>query len=125
WGTIAQAEEDSRAIDLPYTFLESGAGFNSRLFGWARTLTRGAGELPKKSDDRLREFRDTALPRIEQGLSAKTPIYPELEQLTLSFSLERMREWLGPDDPTVRQLLSKESPDQLAKRLIETSKLAD
>ena len=36
-----------------------------------------------------------------------------------------MREWLGPDDPTVRQLLGKESPDQLAKRLIATTKLAD
>jgi hypothetical protein len=125
WATIEKAEEASAAIDLPYTFIEGGAGFNSRLFSWARTLARGAAELPKKNDDRLREFRDTALPRIEQGLSAKTPIYAELEQLTLSFSLERMREWLGPDDPTVRQLLGKESPDQLAKRLIATTKLAD
>ena len=125
WTAIEKAEDASRAIDLPYTFIEGGAGFNSRLFNWARTLARGAVELPKKSDDRLREFRDTALPRIEQGLSAKTPIYPELEQLTLSFSLERMREWLGPDDPTVRQLLGKESPDQLAKRLITNTKLAD
>ncbi len=72
--------------------------------GAARTLLRGSVELPKKSDDRLREYRDTALPRIEQQLSANSPIYPELEELTLSFSLERMREWLGPDDPTVRQL---------------------
>lgn len=125
WSAIEKSEAAERAISLPYTFLEGGAGFNSRLFGYARTLLRGSAELPKKSDDRLREFRDTALPRIEQQLSAKTPIYPELEQLTLSFSLERMREWLGPDDPTVRQLLSKESPDQLAKRLIATSKLAD
>ncbi|MEJ0036412.1 MAG: S46 family peptidase [Gammaproteobacteria bacterium] len=125
WGAIESAETAERALDLPYTFLESGAGFNSRLFGWARTLTRGAAELPKKNDDRLREYRDTALPRVEQQLAAKTPLYPELEQLTLSFSLERMREWLGPDDPTVRQLLSKESPDQLAKRLIATSRLAD
>jgi hypothetical protein len=125
WSTIESAEAAERAIELPYTYLENGAGFNSRLFGYARTLLRGSVELPKKSDDRLREFRDTALPRIEQQLGAKTPIYPELEQLTLSFSLERMREWLGPDDPTVRQLLGKESPDQLAKRLISTSKLAD
>ena len=125
WAAIETAEQAERAVDLPYTFLEGGAGFNSRLFGYARTLLRGSAELPKKSDDRLREFRDTALPRIQQQLSAKTPIYPEIEQLTLSFSLERMREWLGPDDPTVRQLLSKESPDQLAKRLISTSKLAD
>jgi len=125
WAAIESAENAERALDLPYTFLENGAGFNSRLYGWARTLLRGSVELPKESDQRLREFRETALPRIEQGLAAKIPLYPELEQLTLSFSLERMREWLGPDDPTVRQLLGKESPDQLAKRLISTSKLAD
>ncbi len=125
WAAIEAAETAERAIDLPYTFLENGAGFNSRLFAYARTLLRGAAELPKESDQRLREFRDTALPRIQQQLSARTPIYPELEQLTLSFSLERMREWLGPDDPTVRQLLSKESPDQLAKRLVSGSRLAD
>src|SRR5262249_5543066 len=125
WAAIEKAEDAGRALDLPYTYLEAGAGFNSRLFSYARTLLRGSAELPKKSDDRLREYRDTALPRIEQQLAAKTPIYPELEQLTLSFSLERMREWLGPDDPTVRQLLGTESPDQLAKRLITTTKLAD
>jgi hypothetical protein len=125
WADIARAEEAGRALNLPYTFLESGAGFNSRMFRFARTLTRGAVELPKKSDDRLREYRDTALARIEQQLASTAPIYPELEQLTLSFSLERMREYLGPDDPTVRQILGKESPDQLAKRVISGSKLSD
>jgi hypothetical protein len=100
-------------------------GFDSRLFRFGRTLLRGGVERAKGSDDRLREYRDTALPRIEQQLGANIPIYPELEQLTLSFSLERMREWLGPDDATVRQLLGKESPAQLAKRLVSGSTLAD
>ena len=125
WAEIAKAEEESRALDLPYTMLESAAGLDSRLYRYARTLLRGGVERGKPSDDRLREYRDTALPRIEQQLAANVPTYPELEQLTLSFSLERMREWLGPDDPTVRQLLGKESPDQLAKRLITGTKLAD
>ena len=125
WRDIAKAEQLETAIDLPYSFLENGAGFSSRLFRFARTLVRGAAERPKPSDERLREYRDTALPRIEQQLKANAPVYPELEQLTLSYSLERMREWLGPDDVTVRQLLGKESPDELAKRLITGSKLAD
>ena len=125
WSDIAKAEERENAIDLPYSFLENGVGLNSRLFRFARVLVRGAAERPKPSDARLREFRDTALPRIEQQLNANVPIYPELEQLTLSYSLERMREWLGPDDPTVRQVLGKQSPDDLAKRLIGGSKLAD
>ena len=50
---------------------------------------------------------------------------PNSKQLTLSFSLERMREWLGPDHPVVRRLLSKESPDALATRLIAETKLDD
>jgi hypothetical protein len=45
--------------------------------------------------------------------------------MTLSFSLERMREWLGPDNPVVRRLLSKESPEALAARLIAETKLDD
>jgi hypothetical protein len=125
WADLARAEEAETQIDLPYAFIEGSSGFNSRLFGYAKTLVRAAAERPKPSDQRLREYRDTALPRIQQQMGANTPIYPELEQLTLSFSLERMREWLGPDDVTVRQLLAHDSPDALAKRLISGSKLAD
>jgi hypothetical protein len=36
-----------------------------------------------------------------------------------------MREWLGPDAPIVRRLLSKDSPEALAARLISGSKLTD
>jgi Peptidase S46 len=125
WADIERAEKLERPLDLPYSFLEAAGGFNSRLFGFARALVRGAAERLEPSDQRLREYRDTALARIEQQLAASVPIYPELEQLTLSFSLERMREWLGPDDPTVRQLLGSESPDALARRLIAGSKLGD
>jgi hypothetical protein len=125
WGQIEKAQATERAIALPYTFLESGAGFNSRLFSYARALVRGADERSKPNTDRLREYRDTALPRLEQQLRAPVPLHPELERLTLSFSLERMREWLGPDHPVVRQLLAKESPDTLAAHLVDDSKLAD
>jgi hypothetical protein len=125
WGEIAKADQIERELSLPYTFLEAGAGFNSKLFGYARTLVRGAAERPKPNTDRLREYRDTALPRIEQQLNAPIPVHPELERLTLSFSLERMREWLGPDTDIVRRLLAKDSPDTLATRVIEGSTLAD
>ena len=125
WDAIAQAQKTERELSLPYTFLEAGAGFNSKLFGYARVILRGARERQKPNADRLREYRDTALPRLEQQLKAPIPVYPELENLTLSFSLERMREWLGPDDVMVRRLLSKDSPDSLAARVISGSKLKD
>ncbi|HEY8051557.1 MAG TPA: S46 family peptidase [Steroidobacteraceae bacterium] len=125
WADIARAEVRYRELSLPYTFLEQGAGFNSRLFAYARTLVRGAAERSKANTDRLHEYRETALPRVQKRLLAPVPVYPQLEKLTLSFSLERMREWLGPDAPAVRQLMSKESPDSLTASAVDGSKLAD
>jgi len=86
---------------------------------------RGADERVKRNTDRLREFTDASLPLIQRELYAHVPVYSEVEVMSLSFSLERMREWLGPDHPVVRRLLSKESPDSLATRLIAETKLDD
>ncbi len=125
WGEIERAEVVDGQIAASYTYLEQGAGFNSRLFGYARVLVRAAAERLKPNEERLREYRDTALDRLQSRVAAAVPIYPQLENLTLSFSLERMREWLGPDDPVVRELLAKDSPDSYAHRMVEGSRLAD
>ena len=114
-----------RALYLPYTFIEGGAGFNSILFRYARLLLRGADERAKPNDARLREYTDSALPRIEQQLYARVPIYAEVETLTLSFSLQRMHEWLGPDHPLVRRLLARDSPESLATRVVAETQLDD
>jgi len=125
WKQIESASQRERALYLPHTFIEGGAGFNSILFRYARLLLRGADERAKPNTERLREFTDSMLPRIEQQLYASVPIYGEVETLTLSFSLQRMREWLGPDYPMVRKLLARESPEALATRVVAESKLAD
>jgi hypothetical protein len=125
WAEIHTALNRERRIYLPYTYIENGAGFSSALFRDARLLVRGADERLKPNNDRLREFTDAAIPHIQRDLYTRVPVYAEFEQLTLSFSLDRMREWLGPDHPVVRQILSKESPDALATRLIAETKLDD
>jgi hypothetical protein len=43
----------------------------------------------------------------------------------LEWSLSKAREYLGADDPDTKLLLGKESPEQLASRLVAGSKLAD
>jgi hypothetical protein len=125
WNEIESATARERVLYLDYSFLENAAGFNSGLFRDARLLLRGADERTRPNVDRLREFTDASLPAIQRELYAQVPVYPELEVLTLSLSLERMREWLGPDHPVVRRLLSKESPASLAARLIAETKLDD
>ena len=125
WAEIATASSRERVLYLPYSFIENAAGFSSALFRNARVLLRAADERLKPNKDRLREFTDVELPRMQQDLYAQVPVYPEFEQMTLSFSLERMREWLGPDHSVVRSLMSKESPDALATRLIAETQLND
>ena len=125
FGDIEKALAKQRAMFEPFIWIEAGAGFQGRLVNYARTLVRGAAERQKPNTERLREFTDATLKRTEQQLGAGVPIYPELEQLRLAAGLERMREWLGPDHPIVRKLLSKESPAELAKRVVTTTKLND
>ncbi len=125
WNEAAAAQERFRQIYDRYVYLEGGIGFNSKLFSYARTLVRGAAERTKSNEQRLREYADSNLPKISSSLLASTPVYPDFEQLTLSFSLDKLREALGPDDAVVRKLLSQDSPDSLAKRLITETKLGD
>jgi V8-like Glu-specific endopeptidase len=125
WADIGAAASRERKLYLPYIFIEAGAGFSSALFRDARMLVRGADERLKPNQERLREFSESELPGMQRDLFAKVPVYPEFEQLTLSFSLERMREWLGPDHPVVRRLMGQESPDALATRLIAETQLND
>ena len=125
WKDIERAARRDLELNVPYTFLEGGAGFNSALFRYARTLVRAAAERTKPSEQRLREYAEPALPQLQQQLLAAVPVYPEREILTFSFGLERMREFLGPDHAVVSNLLAEFSPDELATALVRTTKLGD
>jgi hypothetical protein len=123
WDEISAAQDFWRNILVPHSFIEGSAAFNSELFAHARILVRAAAERAKPNETRLPEFTEARLPAVTQGLGADAPIYPDFEILRLSFGLERMREWLGPDYPLVRQVFGNDSPDALATRLVRDSTL--
>ena len=125
YGDLAKASQVEAGLWQPYIYLERGAAFDGDLFNDARILVRAAAERTKPNGERLREYTDAALPRLEQQLAAPVPIYPELERISMTLGLERMREWLGPDDPVVRRLLAKESPQALVQRVVSGTKLRD
>jgi hypothetical protein len=125
WEEMAKAQDAYRNLVVPHTFIEGAAGFNSQLYRHARNLVRGAAERAKPNEERLREYTEAALPRLTQALGADTPVYPDLEEMTLTFGFERMREWLGPDASIVHAVLGTQSPDALAAALVTGTKLAD
>ena len=124
WDAIAQAERRSRELALPYAYREAGGAPGSYL-GTARTLVRAAVERAKPNAQRLREFQDATLPLVQARLAAPVPVYPDLERVTLTHALTKMREWLGADDPYVRAMLGNDSPQAVAERIVSGSKLAD
>ncbi|GAC1402531.1 MAG: S46 family peptidase [Candidatus Velthaea sp.] len=124
WNTIAKAIARERELRYPYIWRESG-GAPGEYLGTARTLVRAAAERPKANEVRLREFQDAALPLLAMRVAAATPVYPDLERVRLTFSLTKMREFLGEDDPYVRGILGNDSPRTVAERIVSGSKLAD
>jgi hypothetical protein len=88
-------------------------------------LVRYPEEKAKPDAKRLPEFTDANFPILRQALVADEPIYPDLEKLTLTFSLTKLREALGPDDAFVKKVLGKKSPAELAAELIDGTKLRD
>jgi hypothetical protein len=122
---IADAEKALKKIRKPLNYEERRLGFSGDLFGFARTLVRGGEERPKPNEKRLKEFRESALPALTQKLFSTAPVYDELEAFQLTFSLTKLREALGPDDPFVKKVLGKSSPAEVAERLVKGTKLKD
>lgn len=125
WDGIAQALASYRNIETRYKFIEARRGFSSDYYYYARMLVRGAAERAKPNAERLREFTDSKLPSLTQDLFSSAPVYPQYEKVKLGWSLTKLREWLGTDDAFVRSVLGKESPDELAKRLVDGTRLGD
>ena len=132
WAELAAVQPIARELYPAVALLEGGTGMGttavaggSQLFNWARTLVRGAQERAKPSAERLPEYADSRLAAVQSGLFAERPVYPSLEQVRMEWWLSKTREWLTVDDPRVRALLGRESPEALSARLVEGTSLAD
>jgi hypothetical protein len=125
WQEIAQAMKLQRDIFLQLTYLERLRGFASGLPQIARVLVRAAAEKPKPNQDRLREFRDSALPSLEQQLFSTAPVYKNLDTVLLAESLADMRDALGQDNPDVQKALNGKTSAEAAKEMVANTKLDD
>lgn len=123
WADMARAQVAYRGLATRWRLLERGGAFYSAYFNYARLLVRGAAERGRPDAERLPEFTTAALPAVRQYLEATVPVHPELETVKLSWSLTQLREQLGTDDPLVQAVLGRESPRQVASRLVTGTSL--
>jgi hypothetical protein len=125
WDEIAQAMNLQHDIFLQLSYLERLRGFGSGLAQDARILVRAAAEKAKPNADRMREFRDSALPSLEQQLFSTAPVYKSLDTVLLADSLAEMQDALGKDNPDVQNVLNGKTPANAAKDMIADTKLDD
>ena len=123
WTDIAKATAEYRNIYIPYRFLITNP--RGDLYSYAHDLVRAGEERAKPNSERLPEYTESRLPLLEKEVLDAHPTYPWLERLRMEWGLSKAREYLGADDPDTKLLLGKESPEGLAARLVNGTKLAD
>ncbi len=125
WETIAKERKELPSYERERRFLESGWGFSSDYFNFARTLVRMAEESAKPNAQRLPEYTDGNRESLEQGLYSPAPIYDDFEKMKLANSLALMRDEMGANNDIVKRVLHGKTPEARAEELINGTKLKD
>ena len=125
WEKIEKAQQEIGKAAILYNMIERGFGFNSHLFGTARTLARAADERGKPEGERLREFRSSAEDSLKMQLFSTEPVYEDLEIVKLADGLTFLAAQLGFEHPLVKNALNGKSPSARAAELITGTKLKD
>jgi hypothetical protein len=125
WGELATVQATASDLYLPYRQLETNAGGGSVLYNYAKAIVRAAKERAKPAAERRAGYTEADIARMAQRLAAVTPIERDLEEIYLSYWLSKTREYLTVDAPAVKDLLGRESPEALAERVVEGTRLGD
>jgi Peptidase S46 len=125
WDAIAKAHQGLPSYIRERRIFDQAGGFNTTLFGFARTLVRLAAEGEKPNAERLPEYTDARRASLDLALYSPAPIHDDFEKLKLTDSLEYMVELLGPENELAKQVLNGKTPAARASELIEGTKLKD
>jgi hypothetical protein len=125
WDAIAAAHKAYPTYIRERRIFDQGGGFNTVLFGYARTLVRMAEESKKPNAERLPEYTDARRASLELALFSPAPIHEDFEKLKLADSLGFMVELVGADNPLVKGVLAGKTPEARADELISGTKLKD
>jgi len=121
WETIARVADETK----PEIKLQVFRRTDSRLFSMAVSIVQLVTEVKKPDGDRLPQYHDASLDSLKYQLQSPAPVSPETEKLFLAAALKLGVEKLGASDAFFQAILQGGNPDETAKTLIETTKMAD
>ncbi len=123
WAELERASQAQRDLYLPYRQLESGP--RSQLYSYAKAIVRASKERAKPAAERRAGYSDADIQALGRRLAQDAPISSDIETIYMSFWLSKTREYLTVDNPQVKALLGKDSPEQIAQRTVSGTRLAD
>ncbi|KXK04253.1 MAG: dipeptidyl-peptidase 7 [Acidobacteria bacterium OLB17] len=97
----------------------------SRLGSIASQIVRFTEETAKPNDERYDEYRDNRLDSLKFSLLSKAPIYPAMEQATLTAWLSKAKETLGANDPFIKAAIGDAEVSEVVTRAVNETKLTD
>ncbi|HLK66509.1 MAG TPA: S46 family peptidase [Bryobacteraceae bacterium] len=124
WDEVTTAYKNWTPFEKPFEVLERPAAQGSTLFQIARQIVRISEEGAKPNDQRLPEYRDSALPSLELSLYSPAPIEESLEVLMVTHYLEELKA-LGEKEAPLKAVLGAKTPQAAAEEYVHTSKLKD
>ncbi|HVQ39942.1 MAG TPA: S46 family peptidase [Pyrinomonadaceae bacterium] len=125
WMAISKGRQDLASYERDRRFLDLAAGFNTSLFGVARTLVRLAEESEKPNDKRLPEYTDARRGAIVASLSSTASFYDDFEKLKLANSLQFLQSEYGANSSFAKKVLKGKTPEARAAELLDGTKLTD
>jgi hypothetical protein len=117
--TATQHSADSFARRVYRGFVGSGLATS------AGTIVRYVNEVEKPDAERLPGYHESELEALRFRLLSTAPVYTDLEAHLVAGFLEKSRAVLGTDDPWVAAVLGDSSPQAVATRLLEGTRLAE
>jgi len=122
WDTIAQVIQKQKQVAREYFY---GQIIGSRLAGIASTIVFYVAEIEKPDSERLEGFHDSELDPLKFRLFSPAPIYLDMEEANLAGCLHLSLEELGKDNSFIKLVLNGRSPEEVARELIQGTKLTD
>ncbi len=121
WDSVAAATERTVASLKTKTYRQ----ITGRTFGFAASLVLYAGEIKKPNGERLSLYQDANLESTKFRLFSPAPVYAELDEMQMAEALTEALAELGPRDPWVATVLGGKTPAEVARELVQGTKLAD
>ena len=122
WDEFATAARNYLAQMKPFRYRRVAG---SNMANLALQVVQYVAELKKPDGVRLDGFNESQLESTRFELFSPAPLYPEMEEVLLTNTLQEAVDELGPNDPYVKTILGERTAAQAAKEAIAGTKIAD